>query len=469
MGLYATWVEEAAAADRSEWANVMWRRLIAAAVRRLPIGPSHQKRWTGETPFLSGALAQAQSRAPAPLPDSPRIVHLIGTLGAGGAERQLCNCVIGLRQRGYDASVILMFEPVGDQGHYYDLLVEAGVPVILAGASFNPGFSAAVAKVPGGARSVHQLPQECRPIILDVLGELLVGRPDIFHGWLDSSNVWGGIAATLAGIPRIVLSTRNVNPSHFPSIAAPYLQPAYRALMRNPSVQLINNSHAGAADYAAWLGIPPERISVVLNGLDMSRLQRASENEIAAFRTGLGIAPTAPIVAGVFRFSEEKQPLTFLETVRAVVAQCSAAVAVIAGIGALEPEMRQFVSVNGLDRNVVFLGRQSDLTALYSAATVTLLCSRKEGTPNVLLESQWLGCPVVSTRAGGAVDAVADGTTGYLVDVGDVDGLQKAVLGLLRDPAHRHALAANGPGFIQSRFSVDNMVTDTLKAYGIHS
>jgi glycosyltransferase involved in cell wall biosynthesis len=446
-----------------------FRRILAAGLRRMPTDQARPVGWNGDAPFLRGALSQEESRQRAPLPANPRILHLIGTLGPGGAERQLCNCVIGARQRGYDARVLLMFEPAGDYGHYYHLLVDAGVPVTIAGEAFNQRFPAAVRKVPGGLRSVHQLPQECRPVILDVLGELLVDRPDILHAWLDASNVWGGIAGTLAGVPRIVLSTRNVNPSNFPVLDTPYYRQAYSALLQNPRVRLMNNSQAGAADYAAWLDIPQERISVVLNGLDVSRLHQPTAPETAAFRAQIGIAPDAQIVAGVFRLAEEKQPFVFLETVRAVTARCPNAEVVVAGIGPLEQQMREFVAANGLNERVHFLGRLTDLSALYGTAAVTVLCSRKEGTPNVLLEAQWLGCPVVSTRAGGAVDAVADDVTGYLVDVGDVAGLQKAVISLLQNPSRRNEMAARGPSFIQSRFSVEQMITETLKVYGIES
>lgn len=435
---------------------------------RLSFADREPERWNGETPFLHVAVEQRLRRPVAPPPANPRIVHFIGSLGAGGAERQLCNCVIGQRQRGYDASVLLMHEPVAENGHYYHLLADAGVPVTIVGASFHPRFPEEVRGVPGGLRSVRQLPQVCRPTILDLLGELLVRRADIFHSWLDSSNVWGGIAATLAEVPRMVLSTRNVNPSRFQNLDAPYNRRVYQSLLEYPGVQLINNSHAGAADYAAWLGIPQERVTVIHNGLDVSGLRKATGQEIAAFRTRLGIAADARIVAGVFRLAEEKQPLTFLEAIRGVVERCSDVVAVIAGIGPLEPEMRQFVSANGLDPNVVFLGRQSDLSTLYGAATLTMLASNKEGTPNVLLEAQWLGCPVVATRAGGSVDAVADGVTGFLVDIGDTVALQRSALAILQDPAQRESMVAKGPAFIQSRFSLDNMVLETLKAYGIH-
>jgi glycosyltransferase involved in cell wall biosynthesis len=423
--------------------------------------------WTGEMPFLEPALNEAKTRgerAPSP---RPRIVHLIGTLGPGGAERQLCNFVIAAKRLGYDVLVMLMWPPVGDHGHYLHLLEAEGVEVRIAGATFDPRFPKAARQMAGGLDVLRQIPADCWPVVADIAGELLVDRPDVLHAWLDGSNIWGGMAAVLSQVPLIVLSTRNVNPMNFPELSRPYYRRAYTKLLEYPGVRLVNNSKAGADDYARWLGIDSQRIAVVVNGLDVSRLRRPSQSEAAAVTAAANVPDGARVIAGVFRLAEEKQPFVFLEVVRGVMQQCPDVVAMIAGVGPREAEMRAFVSAHHLDSSVRFLGRLDDTAPVYAAADVLLLCSRKEGTPNVLLEAQWLGCPVVSTRAGGAVDAVADGVTGYLVDVGDVSGLQRSVLTLLGDEALRRRMAANGPPFIESRFSIERMVTDTLKLYGI--
>ena len=372
-----------------------------------------------------------------------------------------------MKRLGHDVRVMLMWEPEGDHGHYLYLLHEAGVDVSVAGAAFHAGFPEAVNSVPGSLAAVRQIPPECWPVTVDVLGTLLTDRPDVLHTWLDGSNVWGGIAGVLAQVPLIVLGPRNVNPSNFPVLDLPFFRQAYGELLQSPSVRLINNSHPGAEDYARWLGIPVDRISVVLNGLDLSRLHNPPPEAIAEFRRQHGIDPDVPLIAGVFRLAEEKQPLTFLAVVDAVRRRCPNAVVAIAGIGSLEPEMREYASAHGFLDSVRFLGRLKDVTPLYGAASVTLLCSRKEGTPNILLEAQWLGCPVVSTKAGGAVDAVDHGVTGYLCDVGDVDALAAAVTGLVEDAALRARMSAEGPRFIERRFSVGRMVAETLKLYGI--
>ena len=111
------------------------------------------------------------------------------------------------------------------------------------------------------------------------------------------------------------------------------------------------------------------------------------------------------------------------------------------------------------------LGRRADVTKIFSAAELKILCSRQEGTPNVLLEAQWLGCPVVTTRAGGAVDAVKDGETGFLVNVGDIDGLVESASRVLETPALRNSLSACGPAFIRNTFGVDRMVQETVEVY----
>jgi len=57
------------------------------------------------------------------------------------------------------------------------------------------------------------------------------------------------------------------------------------------------------------------------------------------------------------------------------------------------------------------LGRRDDVPAILADSWTFLLTSKAEGTPNVLLETQHLGCPPVTTAAGGAGDAIDPGVT----------------------------------------------------------
>ena len=92
-------------------------------------------------------------------------------------------------------------------------------------------------------------------------------RPTIIHTWMDYSNVCAGIAADPMGVPALVLSGRSVAPDNF-SIFQPYMRPVFLALLRRRNAIFLNNSNAGAADYARWLGMTRERFEVIHNGFE---------------------------------------------------------------------------------------------------------------------------------------------------------------------------------------------------------
>jgi glycosyltransferase involved in cell wall biosynthesis len=166
----------------------------------------------------------------------------------------------------------------------------------------------------------------------------------------------------------------------------------------------------------------------------------------------------------MMRLSEEKRPLVFAGTALGVCAQRACVSFALAGDGPLRDEVRALASPLG-DRFTT-LGARSDAATVLAAADLVLLTSRAEGTPNVLLEAQMLGVPVVATRVGGVADAVDDGRTGILCAPDDASGLRDAVLQLLRDDMLRARLGAAGPAWVASRFSVDAMVNATDSLYG---
>jgi glycosyltransferase involved in cell wall biosynthesis len=467
MGKFA--IRAALAADREELlcdsiTLGIYRRLswLARVARR----PEPRRGVAGDIASLAGALRSLATSRRHASPNgrrsgAPRIVHLIGSLQPGGAERQLCNFLVEAHRRGHSVELLLIYDSTDEQGHFQHLLGEAGIPVRVAGRQLHP-----LVRIPSCQRPILRLiPSDFFVPAADILGDLLANPPDVFHSWLDHPNIWGGIPAVIAGVPRVVLSTRNVNPTNFPYLASPYMQPLYEALAESPSVRFINNSHAGARDYAEWLGLPPERFSVVLNGVQFDDLRRAGDEEVRAFRNSLGVTDDARLIAGIFRLSEEKQPLVFLEVIRRLALTDPQVHAVIAGVGPLQEDLEGFVREHDLGKRVFLLGRRPDVATILSASSLMLLTSRKEGTPNVLLEAQWLGCPVVSTRAGGAVDAVADGRSGLLVDVGDVDGLESAARELLGSQELARRMSEAGPGFVKARFDIDRMVDETLNVY----
>lgn len=396
-------------------------------------------------------------------PATRRVTHYIGSLGPGGSERQLCNLVSRSAARGLSVRVLTAVEPTGNDGYYVDLLLAAGVVPIKAGASFHKRVQWAVANLPI-LKLIEPIPGILRPHMLNVLGEIMTDPPHILHTWLDLTNIWASIAGLLAGVPAIVVSTRSVNPTNFPAISNPWFRDWYRLLTLSPRVHFINNSKAGAQDYAQWLGVPASRFRVIRNGVDLSSVVRPDAEALRTLRSELGIGADAKVVLGVFRLSEEKQPLLFQEACLKVLSRVPDAHVILVGSGAFENQLAETVARLRIGARFHLLGQRRDVHAIMAASDLLLLTSRLEGTPNVLLEAQWMGCPVVTTAAGGAVDALVPGKTGEIV-AGNVQAISNAVIDLLYDDARRGAMAQAAPRFVAEHFGVERMVDETLALY----
>jgi glycosyltransferase involved in cell wall biosynthesis/2-polyprenyl-3-methyl-5-hydroxy-6-metoxy-1,4-benzoquinol methylase len=390
-----------------------------------------------------------------------RVLLAIGTLGSGGAERQLVNTAEGLRSHGVDDVHVLV-------NYLYD----------------DPSKAFYLERAKAVARSVHETPKDdysatrwvrAQPELRQVLGDWLLSlmlndaavirklSPEVVHASLDWTNITVGMAAVLAGVPHVFLSGRNLSPLYF-AFFQWFMYPCYRALARCSGVHFLNNSDAGRRDYARWLRIEPERISVLRNGLHTSDFSPVDDARRDQARTALGLPSSAKVVAGALRLSPEKQPLLWIDTAAQIQRQCGEATFLLCGIGPMEEQVRQHAAAKGLDGRIQFLGAHSDIHTVLAASDLVLQTSLQEGTPNVLIEAQACGIPVVTTPAFGAAEAVEDGVTGRVV-AGSATVLADAALSMLRDESARLRARVSGPRFIESRFGFDRMIRDTLAAY----
>jgi glycosyltransferase involved in cell wall biosynthesis len=389
---------------------------------------------------------------------------VIGTLGPGGAERQLVTLARALeRRRRGQCRAVTIRDPVGNDGHHLEALSSASSLHRLTPLDLRAAYQWLDREDLEHVRRV--LPPELCGDVAALMQEFRRIEPSVVHAWLDWSSIVAGLAASLLPVRRIVLSTRNVGPHNFPSLDQPFFREMYRILLRDPRVRLINNSLAGAEDYARWLDVPRESIAVIRNGVDAQQISRPQEDAIMALRSELAVAPGARLIAGVFRLSEEKQPHVFIDVAERLMAQEKDVIVVHAGSGGLMDCVREIVQRSPFSNRFRLLGRRHDVPTILSAAELCLLASRKEGTPNVLIEAQHLGCPVVATAAGGAPETFAAGRTGLLCDVGDAEGLAAAGLRILRDEPLRRSMAQRAPEFVRERFSLRRMTENTLALY----
>ncbi len=406
---------------------------------------------------LNSLLRTAEPVAPVP----GRLVMVCGSLQPGGAERQLANAVRGLARRGIRDITVLCAHLAPEQPEAYDFFAaQLGDAGVVARQICRP--SPLYAPLPPGLLAVAAgLPTALVCDAADLWRELVSLRPAVVHAWLDWSNIRAGIAAVLAGVPRIVLSGRNLNPSRF-FFHEPVMRAAYRALLSQPGVVLVNNSLAGARDYADWLGVAAERIGVVYNAVDLPMPDR---DAAIAERRRIGAPDEALLVGSMFRFSPEKRPLLWLDTAAAILARRTDAVFALYGAGPMRSEIGARIAALGLEQRVILPGLSGNPLAALGAMDVFLLTSEAEGTPNTAIEAQWAGRPVVACPAGGVAEAFAPGETGILVPRADPEALADAVVRLAADCAWRERIRSAGPGFVASRFGLDRMMGELIAQY----
>ena len=399
-------------------------------------------------------------------PDRLEIIQYISQLGPGGAERQSCYLAGGLKKRGHGVRVLTSFPLQGSSAHYASLSQGLGVSCAQAGQGEVSGLIRAALENPLFKKHLLPfIPPELALLVRNLTGDLLRIKPRVLHCWLDWSNIIGGLAGYLAGTPLIVLSTRNLNPSRFPTFYRPWQRQWYSFLAQSRRVCLVANSQAGAEDYASWLGLPLKDFRVIRNGLAPEAVVRPTPEEAALFRKELGLSKDDLLVGGVFRLDPEKRPLDFLKVIKKIRDRDSRVKAVIAGQGTLSRWLGKEVRRMGLEDHVFLLGRREDVPGIMAACQVILLTSAYEGTPNVLIEAQWLGLPVVATRAGGSAETVADNRSGFIHEVGDVDSLAQSVRLLLDDAELREQFGRVGRRFVQETFDLQGSIQATLDLY----
>jgi N-acetyl-alpha-D-glucosaminyl L-malate synthase BshA len=112
----------------------------------------------------------------------------------------------------------------------------------------------------------------------------------------------------------------------------------------------------------------------------------------------------------------------------------------------------------GVHDHTYFLGKLDAVAPLLASADLFLLPSESESFGLSALEALACGVPVVCSNAGGLSEVVREGVTGYLRNVGDVEGMAAAALGVLKDQARWDAMSAAAAADARARFAQDDIV-----------
>jgi teichuronic acid biosynthesis glycosyltransferase TuaC len=213
------------------------------------------------------------------------------------------------------------------------------------------------------------------------------------------------------------------------------------------------------------LGVPRERVHLVLNGVDASRFH---PRDRSATRRELGVAEDERLVLFVGRLEPQKGIGELLEAFEQLRARVPRATLALVGHGVATEEVRARVERWG-PGGALMLGARppGEVAAWMGACDVLTLPSWAEGTPNVVLEALASGRPVVATRVGGIPDVLRDERSGIVVPPRSAGALAGALHDALERPWDEAAIRACGPGsWGESAKGVANVLEQVLAPGG---
>lgn len=322
-----------------------------------------------------------------------KVCFLAGTLGCGGAERQLYYILRALKEAGAAVRLLTLTRDEFWEQPIRDL----GVPITWVG------------------KAKSRLAR-----LATIVGALRSDRPQIIQSQHFYTNLYAAGAARALGI-RELGALRNDGRSEVLANGALL----GRMSLRIPRSLAANSK--SAINWAVSAGRPTQRLEFLPNVVDPPKHSDFERLPETTFR-----------LLCVGRLHRQKRIDIFLKAVARIRASNHRVQAVVAGEGPERESLDRLRHELGLPPNTIeFIGHAPDPAVLYQKADALVLTSDWEGTPNVVLEAMANGLPVIATHVGGLPEIVQEGTTGFLIPPGDVNMLVRRALQLLDDPAIR--------------------------------
>ncbi|MCP5151346.1 MAG: glycosyltransferase [Chromatiales bacterium] len=336
-----------------------------------------------------------------------RIVFVIATLDAGGAERVATTLTRHWSAAGRDVHLVT-FESPDAVSHYR---VGPGVEVhrldlLRAQGAGGGSLGAIIGRTVALTRCLRRL------------------TPDVVVSFIAETNVLAVLACRWLRVPVVV--SERIHPAHYPASRL-------RARIRDLVYRLADRVVVQTDDIAAWFAARgSRRVTVLPNPVELAEPRprpppRAERGRIVA----------------IGRLAPQKAHDVLVEAFARIAPEHPGWSLAIYGEGPLRTALSARIAALGVGDSVTLAGLTDDVPGVLATADLFVHCSRFEGAPNVLIEALAAGCCCVATDAPGASGDLLDGgRLGVLVPPDDPPALATALSALIDDPARRARCAA---------------------------
>jgi len=365
----------------------------------------------------------------------PLIAHVVHRLDYGGLENGVVNLINALPSDAFRHAVVCLTD-------YTDFRERIRVP-----------------NVP--CLPLHKREGKDVDLYRRLWGTFRRLRPDIVHT-RNLATLEAQVPAFLAGVPG------RVHGEHGWDMGDLDGRSRKPALIRRAVRPLVNEYVALSRHIAAYLeeriGIEPERISQIYNGVDAKRFHPGTDRSWVGERFGAG---EHVVIGTVGRLQPVKDQAALVRAFARLAGETGGERLrlVVVGDGPLRGDLEALARDLGVEGLCWFAGAQDDIPKLLGGMDVFCLPSLAEGISNTILEAMACGVPVVATAVGGNPELVEHEISGALIPPEDEGALAAALDTYAASPElrRRHGQAARRA--VEERFTLAVMVDRYQRLY----
>jgi glycosyltransferase involved in cell wall biosynthesis len=366
-------------------------------------------------------------------PQDWKLLHIQKAEAVAGCENHLLTLLPGLRDRGYNVTMLALTPPHLQDNPFVQQMRSWGIPTLTLPIQGKVDWQI----LPRLVRLMRQ------------------GKYSLVHTHLIHADFYGAVAARLAGVP-IICSTRH-NDDTFRH------HPVLRRLLKwnarcFDAIICISNHVQQFTETVE--SAPRDRLLMIPYGLSVVKKQSQVD-----WRARMGWDEQTPVLGNVARLTAQKGQHTLLKAMPQVLKSFPKAQLVMVGDGELRQPLQQLADQLNIAPQVHFLGYQANAMALMSQFDVLVHPSRWEGFGLVLLEAMAAKRPIVATNVSAIPEIVLQDETGLLVPPENPTSLAQAICQVLDDRSFAQKLGLAGYQRLQHHFTVEAMSDRTCQLY----
>ncbi len=356
------------------------------------------------------------------------ILHVIPKLVVGGVQTQLQLVLRNYDRSRYSVTVCTLYD-IGDIGREME---ESGIEVVCL-----------------------QKPKDRFDwtIIRDLYRLIKEKNIKIVRTHRYNANLYGRVAALLAGVPCIIASVHNIYQRD-----RKLNRRIVNHLLSRLTDKVVAVSETVKRDIVRYDAVPDGKVQVIYNGIDMSRFSAADGSTV---RKEFGLSAACRVIGTVGRFTDQKGHRYLVEAAAEVMERHPDVVLLMVGDGALKGELTASAERLHIADRVIFAGWRRDIPALLDAMDIFAFPSHWEGLPNAVIEAMAMGKPIIASDILPVREVIASEQDGILVPPGDSHALAGAIASLLADRVY----AANMGSHVRERARANFSIDATVGAY----